>query len=88
MGEDFRPGLYRHYKGGMYNAICLVTHHGTREPMVLYVSLTYGGVNVRPLKPMEGDQDSWTDFIDTTSGRVPRFQYVGELPSDTPAEKR
>lgn len=104
--SDFKPGLYRHYKGGLYTAIGLVTHHGTREPMVLYVSLSRGGLNVRPLYPMEDDRDSWNDWVDgdgakhvmanpLVSDEKPnwpgirrRFEFVGELPSDTPADQR
>ena len=83
--DVFRPGLYRHYKGGLYTAISLVTHHEGRHPMVLYVSLTYGGLNVRPLYGVTGDRDGFLDAI--AIGKV-RFTYVGELPSDTRAEDR
>jgi hypothetical protein len=50
--EAFRPGIYRHYKGGMYTALMLVKHHESRTPYVLYISHTYGGANVRPLFPV------------------------------------
>ncbi len=92
--SEFKPGLYRHYKGGLYTAICLVTHHETRKPMVLYVSHTYGGMNVRPLHGWEGDLDGWEDVVDeaadggTLPRLVPRFQFVGPLPSDTPVNLR
>jgi hypothetical protein len=94
---EFRPGLYRHYKGGLYTVICLVTHHETRRPMVLYVSHAYGGTNVRPLvgwRPNESstgvcvDRDGWLDWVDVDVGGllpnrgVRRFQFVGDLPSD------
>ena len=44
-----RPGLYRHYKGGMYQVIDTVRHSETLEPMTLYRAL-YGehGLWVRP----------------------------------------
>lgn len=94
--EQFKPGLYRHYKGGLYTAIALVTHHQTRKPMVLYVSHTYGGMNVRPLHGWEGDPDGWVDEVDisTLDPDLPRhpcvlrFTYIGPLPSDTPVTKR
>ncbi len=93
MNEEFKPGLYRHYKGGLYTAICLVTHHETRKPMVLYVSHTYGGTNVRPLYGWEGDADGWADVVhvpsvDGGTWNRPRFEYVGPLPSDTPVGDR
>jgi hypothetical protein len=96
MSEEFKPGLYRHYKGGLYTAICLVTHHETRKPMVLYVSHTYGGMNVRPLSGSHGDPDGWADTMDTAlldtdlarGEIVQRFQYIGPLPSNIPIGER
>ena len=43
------PGLYRHYKGLLYEVIDTARHSETREPMVLYRAL-YGerGLWVRP----------------------------------------
>jgi len=96
IADEFTTGLYRHYKGGLYTAIALVTHHETRKPMVLYVSHTYGGMNVRPLYGWRGDPDGWADLIDPSlldpdqprGHTMPRFTYVGPLPSDTPVTKR
>jgi len=94
--HEFRPGLYRHYKGGLYTAIALVTHHETRRPMVLYVSHTCGGMSVRPLHGWEVDPDGWADKVDISTldpdlprgPGVLRFTYVGPLPSDTPVTDR
>ncbi|MFM2275835.1 MAG: hypothetical protein RL211_1707 [Pseudomonadota bacterium] len=43
------PGLYRHYKGNLYEVIGTVRHSETLEPMTLYRTL-YGenGLWVRP----------------------------------------
>lgn len=43
------PGLYRHYKGNMYEVLDTVRHSETLEPMTLYRAL-YGdhGLWVRP----------------------------------------
>ena len=43
------PGLYRHYKGELYEVIGTVRHSETLEPMTLYRAL-YGeqGLWVRP----------------------------------------
>jgi len=42
-------GLYRHYKGGLYEVIGTARHSETREPMTVYRAL-YGehGLWVRP----------------------------------------
>ncbi len=71
--DDVRPGLWRHYKGGLYTVLGTVTHHETRKPMVLYISHTYGGANVRPVRGWEGDfecdsgccqdMDGWLDPV-------------------------
>ncbi|GKT24105.1 DUF1653 domain-containing protein [Acidovorax sp. SUPP3334] len=64
------PGLYRHYKGLMYEVIDTVRHSETLEPMTLYRAL-YGdrGLWVRPAAMFEE-----TVVID---GREqPRFQPV------------
>jgi hypothetical protein len=47
-------GLYRHYKGGMYEVIDTVRHSETLEPMTLYRAL-YGqrGLWVRPAAMFE-----------------------------------
>ena len=44
-----RPGLYRHYKGGLYEVIDTARHSETLEPMTVYRAL-YGaqGLWVRP----------------------------------------
>ena len=48
------PGLYRHYKGGLYEVIDTVRHSETLEPMTLYRAL-YGqrGLWVRPAAMFE-----------------------------------
>jgi hypothetical protein len=92
--REFRPGLYKHTKtSSFYTAICLVTHHESRMPYVLYVSHTYGGTNIRPLVPVEGDPDAWTDMIRVgnsggAADMAPRFFHIGDLPSNETIENR
>jgi hypothetical protein len=88
MSEDFRPGLYRHYKGGLYTALGLITHHDKRLPMVKYVSHTYGGENVRPLHGWPEDPDGWFVPVVVDGKEVPRFVFVGDLPSDVKITER
>jgi hypothetical protein len=40
---------YRHYKGGLYKVITLAKHSETNEDMVVYQSLLFGDIRVRPL---------------------------------------
>lgn len=48
---------YKHYKGGLYSVITMATHTETNEPMVVYKSLLFGSIYVRPL-------NMWFDKID------------------------
>ncbi len=69
------PGLYRHYKGMLYEVIDTVRHSETLEPMTLYRAL-YGqrGLWVRPAAMFEEEV-----VIDGV--RRPRFE---KCPEGTP----
>lgn len=48
-----KPGLYKHYKGGLYRVLFTAwesTNGRPREEVVVYVSLEKGTVNVRLLE--------------------------------------
>lgn len=90
MSETFRPGIYRHYKGGLYRALFLAKEEGrSKGPagsfwVVVYVSLSHGTVWTRPLRSLGiPDQDAWTDLVTWTepngfATKRHRFEYVGE----------
>ncbi len=73
------PGLYRHYKGGMYQVLGLVRHSETLEVMVLYRAL-YGaqGLWVRPRAMFE-------ELLALPGGPVVRFAAVDGSVADTGA---
>lgn len=66
------PGLYRHYKGNLYQVLDTVRHSETLEPMTLYRAL-YGehGLWVRPAA-------MFLEEIDFQGVRQPRFAKVAE----------
>jgi hypothetical protein len=66
------PGLYRHYKGNLYQVIDTVRHSETLEPMTLYRAL-YGehGLWVRPAA-------MFLEEIECQGVRQPRFAKVAE----------
>ena len=49
--DEINIGIYRHFKGGIYEVLEIATHSETMEKMVVYRAL-YGerGVWVRPLE--------------------------------------
>lgn len=73
------PGLYRHYKGNLYQVIDTVRHSETLEPMTLYRAL-YGthGLWVRPAAMFE-------ETVDIDGRRQARFVRI-ENATQSPAD--
>ena len=67
-----RPGLYRHYKGLMYEVISTARHSETLESMTLYRALYgEGGLWVRPAA-------MFNEEVVIDGLRRPRFTWVTE----------
>lgn len=69
--DDFKPGIYRHYKGKDYRFISLARHSETEEWMVVYQAL-YGdyGIWVRPAS-------MWSETVVLPSGEErKRFLFL------------
>jgi hypothetical protein len=69
---ETRPGLYRHYKGMLYEVIDTVRHSESLEAMTLYRAL-YGerGLWVRPAA-------MFNEEVVIEGVRQPRFAWMGE----------
>ena len=69
---DILPGLYRHFKGGLYRVEGVARHSETLEEMVVYRAL-YGerGIWVRPAA-------MWDEQIERDGQVVRRFTYIGD----------
>lgn len=67
---EIKPGIYRHYKGNMYEVIGVASHSETLEPMVVYRAL-YGdhGLWVRPAY-------MWDEEVEVNDEHVKRFAYI------------
>lgn len=67
---ELAKGVYRHYKGGMYEVLDVATHSETLAKFVVYRAL-YGdmGTWVRPL-------EMFAESVTTDDGEVPRFMKV------------
>ena len=65
------PGdIYCHYKGGTYEIVSMATHTETNEKLVVYKSLNFGSVYVRPY-------DIFSDSViidNQTNEKVKRFE--------------
>lgn len=61
-----RPGVYRHFKGKLYEVQCVATHSETREAMVVYRALYDDfAYYVRPYSMFasEVDRDKYPDAM-------------------------
>lgn len=66
-----QQGLYKHYKGQLYQVFSVATHSETQEKMVVYQCL-YGDYSiwVRPLS-------MFTETVQLANGDTqPRFVYI------------
>lgn len=69
---EWKPRIYRHYKGNLYEALMLARHSETEELMVVYRALYGdGGYWVRPYA-------MWSETVTVDGRPVPRFEYVGK----------
>ncbi len=73
--EEFKAGIYQHYKGGRYVALFLVRHHETGEPMVVYTCCERGTTSVREWD--SPGKASWSDTWRLGVKLTSRFTYVG-----------
>lgn len=70
------PGVYRHFKGGLYEVIGVASHSETLEPMVVYRAL-YGqrGLWVRP-------EAMFAETVVHQGQQVPRFIKLVSQPQE------
>lgn len=73
MIQNVPQGIYRHYKGNMYQVLHTAHHSETEEALVVYRCL-YGeyGVWVRPLS-------IFSETIIRDGNQIPRFELVKAL---------
>lgn len=69
-----KVGIYRHYKGNLYQVLHTARHSETKETLVVYRAL-YGdyGVWVRPLT-------MFCESVTIDGKTLPRFELIKELP--------
>lgn len=76
--QEIKPGIYKHYKGGIYRVRFIATHSETLEKLVVYEMIedtrpgrTYGpgSIWVRPLT-------MFTENVEWEGKTVPRFAQI------------
>ncbi len=70
--ESIPVGKYRHFKGNMYEVICIARHSENASPMVVYRAL-YGeyGIWVRPA-------EMWNEVVERDGKVFRRFEKADE----------
>lgn len=73
MTKPILQGIYRHYKGNLYQVLHTAQHSETEELLVVYRCL-YGeyGVWVRPLA-------MFSETVTVDGKQLPRFELIKEL---------
>tara|TARA_R110000751_G_scaffold81026_2_gene163258 strand:- start:590 stop:838 length:249 start_codon:yes stop_codon:yes gene_type:complete len=71
--ETIPQGIYRHYKGSLYQVMHTAQHSETEESLVVYRCL-YGeyGVWVRPL-------EMFAETVTVDGKEIPRFELIKPL---------
>ena len=68
--QSLQPGIYRHYKGNLYQVLGVAQHSETGEQLVVYVpQYGEGGYWVRPL-------DMFCEQVELNGQSLPRFALV------------
>ena len=73
MSQTVTQGIYRHYKGNLYQVLHTAQHSETEEALVVYRCL-YGeyDVWVRPLT-------MFTETVEVDGKEIPRFELIKAL---------
>lgn len=70
--KNFKPGIYKHFKGDLYDALFIARNSEQRdEEFVVYQSLERGHVWIRPL-------DMFMEEVERDGYKGPRFVFVKE----------
>ena len=71
--KNFKPGIYRHFKGGMYEALFVARDSEDRDKeLVIYRSLEKGYIWARPLT-------MFLEEVNRTDYKGPRFTRVQDI---------
>jgi len=67
---DFKKGIYKHYKGHVYNAIGVGRHSETLEELVVYINVEdENDIWVRP-------KEMFLDNVTKNGIEIKRFEFI------------
>ena len=66
-----KRGIYKHYKGGVYELVDVARHSETLEKLVIYRNVTTGEYWARPIH-------MWDEKVNVNGEEVSRFTFVSE----------
>ncbi|MEV6449162.1 DUF1653 domain-containing protein [Amycolatopsis sp. NPDC051716] len=64
-----RPGIYRHFKGGVYEVLMTGWHTEAEEVCVIYRDIEIKEIQIRPL-------DMFAETVEVDGKSVPRFERI------------
>ena len=64
-----KKGIYKHFKGNLYEVLFIAKNSETEEDMVVYKSLRNGTMWVRPLS-------MWEELVERGGKTYQKFTYV------------
>ena len=70
--QSVKSGLYKHFKGGLYEVIGVGRlSEDIQQEVVIYKSREHGGIFVRPL-------EMFLEYVERGGYQGPRFRYLPE----------
>lgn len=69
LAVTFKPGLYQHFKGGVYEALGVARHSDGDQELVIYRSQKDAGLWARPLA-------EFMETVERDGYQGPRFRYL------------
>jgi hypothetical protein len=71
--KTLKRGIYRHYKGNLYEVLSIARHSETEEWMIVYRTL-YEETSTVWVRPYE----MFTESVELKDKMVKRFEYMGK----------
>ena len=75
MKEKISPGIYKHYKGNLYEVIGLAHHSETLEELVVYRAL-YDSPEFGPNAIWVRPAEMFLEEVEFEGKKVPRFKFI------------